>query len=401
MSRLPAVDIVIAARNEQKHLGSCLNALASQNYPKELTQVWLVDNSDDDATIRVAQNYNVQIIKCDIARASIARNIGIRQGNAELVAFLDAHCVPHKNWLSNMVPFFEDERTGGCQGTIEFKYDSSLLGLLFGNQSSAKQAQKRILLGLRGKISAYPFVITGNSMFRRQALEQVACFDEKLAYLEDIDLSWKIVLLGYALVFAKEASVLHITPHSSLSYLKKVFGEGIAGAQLTHRYKTGQTHINDNFFTAGIPLLPVELTRFLGFCLESAKLSRQSEGSPEEHIYTPVAEYFRLPFCWTTDKQLNLSPQIVFWYSESNESIIMHTGRNTRYVMEGTANSFFRELINGSSRDATLSKMVQHYNISPEVLSQDLDTFIANLIEEGIAICKKKLPASQQHALNT
>lgn len=392
VNTLPAVDIVIAARHEQKHLGSCLSALANQNYPKKLINIWIVDNSDDNETILVAQKYDVHIIKCGIARASAARNMGVRAGNAELVAFLDAHCLPDQNWLNTLVSSFISERIGGCQGTLEFKYDSSLLQLLLGH-SAAEQQQELLLLGLKGKRSAYPYAITGNAIFRRQAIEQAGLFDEKLRYLEDVDLSWRIVLLGYELTNAEEASAVHIAHYSPLSYFKKVFEEGRSVARLLSCYQVEKTHINNRFFTGGLPFSLSELSRFFGFCAESFRLSVSAECRPGRYAYKPVDKHFRSPVGWTAEEEVTLSSQVIFWQSEVDESIIVHIGTNTRYAIDGTANSFFRALADGMSRDSTIKQMIESYNISPEILSRDLDAFIAGLIEEGIAVCKKNSPA--------
>ena len=55
--RLPSITIVIPARNEEVLIGQCLESIRSQDYPGELVEVIVVDDSSDDATQEIARRH--------------------------------------------------------------------------------------------------------------------------------------------------------------------------------------------------------------------------------------------------------------------------------------------------------------------------------------------------------
>ena len=55
------VDIIIAARNEERYLAHCLEALKAQDYPEERLQIYLVDNGSTDRTVTIAKEYGINV----------------------------------------------------------------------------------------------------------------------------------------------------------------------------------------------------------------------------------------------------------------------------------------------------------------------------------------------------
>ena len=117
--QLPSVDILIAAKNEERYIGSCLMALEAQDYPKELLQIYVIDNASSDNTVRIAERCGAHVLSEGKRGAAAVRNAGLAHSRGELVGFLDAHCVPEKEWVRLMAAQFTEEVLGGCQGSIE------------------------------------------------------------------------------------------------------------------------------------------------------------------------------------------------------------------------------------------------------------------------------------------
>ena len=68
------VDIIIAARNEERYLGNCLDALRAQDYPEELLQIYLVDNGSTDGTVRIAEEYGINVLIESLSVQPICRD---------------------------------------------------------------------------------------------------------------------------------------------------------------------------------------------------------------------------------------------------------------------------------------------------------------------------------------
>src|SRR4051794_2667993 len=92
-------------------IGRCLEAVAAQDYPQEVTEVIVVDNGSTDDTRAVVAAYGVTLlIESEIRTSYAARNRGIRHARGEFVAFLDSDCVAAPEWLSQLVSVFDDEQ---------------------------------------------------------------------------------------------------------------------------------------------------------------------------------------------------------------------------------------------------------------------------------------------------
>lgn len=130
------ISIVVAARNEEKHLGECLDSLLAQSYPKNLTEIIVVDDRSTDGTAHIlkdakAQNSNIKTITIErtpkhISPKKHALSQGIESAGGELIFTTDADCTPPEEWLSQTVPLFDD-RTGLVIGPAPFQHQNGLL----------------------------------------------------------------------------------------------------------------------------------------------------------------------------------------------------------------------------------------------------------------------------------
>lgn len=113
----PTVSIVVAARNEEKNIESCLRALAAQDHPRERLQIVAVNDESEDATLaimhRVAADVHgrIDVISTVPESSRIggkARAIaqGMDRANGELILLTDADCAPPPEWVSSIVARF-------------------------------------------------------------------------------------------------------------------------------------------------------------------------------------------------------------------------------------------------------------------------------------------------------
>lgn len=114
----PKVSVVVAARNEERNLRNCLNSLLAQTYPKELTQLVVVDDRSTDDTPNILKQFNSQhnVLGIRISEAQngispkkLALRQGIASANGKLIFTTDADCSPPPDWLSQTVQLFKDD----------------------------------------------------------------------------------------------------------------------------------------------------------------------------------------------------------------------------------------------------------------------------------------------------
>ena len=105
------ISVVIACRNEQKNLPSLLNNISSQNYPRELFEVIIVDDNSTDRTRKIASgfsgfNNSIAISNSGSGKKQALRT-GIKAAKGSLIITTDADCRMGENWMRTIAAFYE------------------------------------------------------------------------------------------------------------------------------------------------------------------------------------------------------------------------------------------------------------------------------------------------------
>jgi len=100
--------IIISTKNEERHLGACLESIDSQDYPKESLEVIVVDNNSSDATKEIAKNFRAKVFNFGPER-SAQRNFGVRQAQGKYVLYLDADMRLSPSVISECVKKIEED----------------------------------------------------------------------------------------------------------------------------------------------------------------------------------------------------------------------------------------------------------------------------------------------------
>lgn len=123
---LSKISVVVPVYNGEKTLPLCLDSLMNLDYPKEDFEIIVVDNNSTDKTQEIIKRYPVRYVFEPHRNCAKARNKGIKSSKGEFVAFLDADCVAHKDWIKNLLNGCNDPFVGGCGGEI-YSYNPSTL----------------------------------------------------------------------------------------------------------------------------------------------------------------------------------------------------------------------------------------------------------------------------------
>ncbi|MBI35898.1 MAG: hypothetical protein CMP67_11110 [Flavobacteriales bacterium] len=115
-SHLPAVSVVICAKNEEKNLSQFLPEIMSQEYPQY--EVIVVDDCSLDRSLDVLQQFknqynNLIVYTFDKEKQSFGKKevleYGIEKSKFDYLVLTDADCKPNsKKWLQGMVNGFLD-----------------------------------------------------------------------------------------------------------------------------------------------------------------------------------------------------------------------------------------------------------------------------------------------------
>lgn len=222
------ISVIIPAYNAAHVLPRCLAALARQT----ASQPWetiVIDDGSTDQTSQVALAYGVQVIQHEQQRgAGAARNSGIQQARGDIICFTDADCEPTPNWLEQMILPFSNPEITGCKGryaTRQKELTARFVQIEYEDKYDLLRRQTHI-----------DFIDTYAAAYRRQPLLDFGGFDERMFFLEDQELSFRLAAHGYAMVYQPEAIVYHLHSNTAVKYIRKKFIIGYWKTQIVRRF---------------------------------------------------------------------------------------------------------------------------------------------------------------------
>jgi cellulose synthase/poly-beta-1,6-N-acetylglucosamine synthase-like glycosyltransferase len=230
MVDLPRVSVIVPAYNAENTIAECIASLLSLDYPRGLRELLIVNNASADATDQVLKQFGSEIVSLSEVKRGpgAARNRGLRAAGSEVVAFTDADCVVHPSWLRSIVLPLRDHGVGIVGGRI-----------LARRPSNEIEAYGERIHDQGRAINEFvpPYVITMNWSSRVSLLEEVGLFNEELTRGEDVDLSWRILQLGYRLVYEPDAVVYHRHEKSLSGLFCKGFVHGYHAPRIHKRHE--------------------------------------------------------------------------------------------------------------------------------------------------------------------
>src|SRR6185437_9769826 len=110
------VSIIIPAFNEERSIGSCLDAIANLRTADAEFEVLVIDNGSADRTVEIARHYagrlNLRTVIEPGVHVSVLRNTGARLAMGKHLAFVDADCIVSPDWLINLIGRFRHNERG-------------------------------------------------------------------------------------------------------------------------------------------------------------------------------------------------------------------------------------------------------------------------------------------------
>jgi GT2 family glycosyltransferase len=255
MSGSADLSVVICSLNGAAGVARCLDALAAQQTDARI-EIIVVDDGSVDGTGDVAKARRATVVRHPVNRGlATARNSGLAVATAPVVAFLDDDCEPTPHWAATLLRAHEEGAAGVGGPVVPAGKPGFMLGYLARNNPLSPleldlahsenllyrfslylraQWQPQLRTGQR-KVYALP---GANMSFRREALLDVAGFDERFRFgAEDTDLCLRWRRAGQAeLVFDPKVQVLHHFTTSLRDSLRRSRSYGHGTARLYRKW---------------------------------------------------------------------------------------------------------------------------------------------------------------------
>jgi glycosyltransferase involved in cell wall biosynthesis len=107
MTKKPlSLSIVIPVYNEERYIGSCLNAISRQSVKPD--EVIVVNNNSTDNTLKIIKNYKfVTLIHEKRQHQAFAQKTGFDKASGDIIGRIDADSVLPKDWVQKIKNDFE------------------------------------------------------------------------------------------------------------------------------------------------------------------------------------------------------------------------------------------------------------------------------------------------------
>jgi len=211
--------------NRAKYLEDTLASFSKQTF-KDF-EIILVNGPSTDNTEEVAKKFDLKYFHTDKANVSISRNIGLIKSSGELICSIDDDAIPAKDWLEQMVKFYDSHKNIGALGGVVY------------NETGKELQFKNGMIGIWGEVDqinstdrnfndpkGYYFntIIGVNSAYSRKALLDIGGFDEEIEYQhEESDVCVRLIKAGYKVMGVPDAVVFHKFAPSAIRDENKKF----------------------------------------------------------------------------------------------------------------------------------------------------------------------------------
>ena len=184
------ISVVIPLYNKEKSIRSTIESVLAQTHTD--FEIVVVDDGSTDNSINVINEISdsrIRLIKKVNGGVSSARNEGVLEAKGEYVAFLDGDDLWHPLYLETLNQLILDYPDATIYGIGCDKIDDDRIIECFDSRYN-----RGIAYNVWDKFPSY---WTGSSTtIRRQKIIEVGLFNTKMTHGEDIDMWWRLLLLG-------------------------------------------------------------------------------------------------------------------------------------------------------------------------------------------------------------
>jgi glycosyltransferase involved in cell wall biosynthesis len=206
----PFVSVIVPVWSDSA-LDDCLAGLSLQTYPRDSFEVIVVDNGDQGDSTAIVDRYSGVRLEYEPRPGSYAaRNKGIAvatsrdelgSGASHILAFTDADCVPHPDWLEAGVREMRRLRADVLGGRVE------VTSALPGRPTAVELQDVLFAYPQERLVRDYGSGCTANLLVDRRVIDATGPFHDPLFAAGDYEFTRRAGHHGFQIVYSPEAVV--------------------------------------------------------------------------------------------------------------------------------------------------------------------------------------------------
>jgi GT2 family glycosyltransferase len=207
----PLVSIIVTNYNGEKYLSKCFSSLQSQSYPN--IELILADDCSTDGSVEFVKTHFPKVKITRNSRnsgLSAASNNGAKLAGGSYLLFYNNDTIAFRDFVERMVEAAERDPCVGVCCACQLPYRE---------EEDATVSEERKDMGGGSDIYGYIclardaghiFYPDAAIFIRKDLFEQIGGFDpDFFLYGEDMDICWRVHLMGYKIIPVKEAKFRH------------------------------------------------------------------------------------------------------------------------------------------------------------------------------------------------
>ncbi len=222
--RIPLpVSVILPCRNEARAIGSCLQSIVENEYPKEHLEALVVDGRSDDGTREIVSEFCekfpwIRLLDNNRGITPAALNIGIKSAKGHIVIRMDAHTLYPPDYILKLVEWIERSKAdnvGGICLTRPANHTPKAQAIAIGLSHPWGVGNSHFRIGVPAPkwVDTVPF-----GCFRREVFDKIGLFDERLIRNQDDELNHRLIKSGGRILLVPEI-VCYYTTRESLGKL--------------------------------------------------------------------------------------------------------------------------------------------------------------------------------------
>jgi mycofactocin system glycosyltransferase len=242
--QLDEVTVVIPVRDHLEHVIALMGAPGAL---AGVAEVVVVDDASSDpealrSAVRRGRFPKGRVVRFEEGRGpAAARNLGAALAQTEIVAFVDADCLPEPGWMEPLLNHFDDAKLGAAAPRVRAERHgrarpSRLTEAIVQFELARGPLESGAAPQSVGPGHRLPLVPSTALVMRKEAFLEVGGFDERFTTGEDTDLEWRLVKAGWAIRYEPAAVVRHPARPNLREILRQRYVYGLPMASLADRH---------------------------------------------------------------------------------------------------------------------------------------------------------------------
>lgn len=207
----PLVSIIVTNFNGERYLKKCFHSLCRQSYPN--IELILADDGSTDKSIDIMKKYFPKVklaVNPKNAGLSAVSNRGAKLAHGKYLFFYNNDTIAFSRLIEEMINTAESDGDIGVVCPVQLSYNPKL-------DKKRDEYQKDIGVGsdiygyiCSAKDSGHIFYPDAAIFIRKEVFRKIGGFDNDFfLYGEDMDLCWRVHLLGYVIKPSMKAKFRH------------------------------------------------------------------------------------------------------------------------------------------------------------------------------------------------